>query len=108
MRQNIQQSHQQFVTSTPVIMDANLNAPSMNYYPIIDNFKPQHQHQPQLQATPALAPVAVPKPTTNIVNGVPFKLPSVQDRLIKNRVFFDGNLKNVAQTGNGSPVAGNE
>lgn len=102
MRQNIQ-SQQQFIATSPVIIDSNLNAPQMNY-PIIDQFKPQQQ----LQATPALASVAVAKTSSNIVNGVPFKLPSVQDRLIKNRVFFDENLKNVAQTDNGSTVAGNQ
>lgn len=130
MRQNIPQQQQQpqFVVShqPPAVMEATLNAQPLNY-PTIDQFIPpqqhqrQHQHQPQYQAPPtipvlvAAAPAPVPvqavpvqKPMSNIVNGVPFKLPSVQDRLIKNRVFFDGNLKNEAQPSNGKTVAGNE
>lgn len=124
-------SQQQFVTNTQpsVVMDPNLGASTMNYpsdlnYPTIDQFIPpththQHQHQPMAvpmsqmayapiasvpTQTPAPVPmptVSTPKPMTNIINGAPFKLPSVQDRLIKNRVYFDENLRNVAQTGNG-------
>lgn len=77
-----------------------------------------HQHQPmavpmsqmayapismpaQLPAPAPIPTVSTPKPISNIINGAPFKLPSVQDRLIKNRVYFDENLRNVAQTGNG-------
>lgn len=129
MRHNIQpQQHQhqlqhQFVVSASpsVLLDPNLGAPTMNY-PIIDQFIPsehthQHQHQPMAVpmsqmtfaplSVPAPAPApqptvpVTPKPTSNVINGAPFKLPSVQDRLIKNRVFFDENLRNVAQTGNG-------
>lgn len=51
---------------------------------------------------PAPAPmptVSVPKPMPNVINGTLFKLPSVQDRLIKNRLYFDENLKNGAQPG---------
>lgn len=123
MRHNIQaaqpqaqsQIQQQFIsTNVPVMMDLNLNpsatqSPALFNYPFIDQFKPQQTVQPrQLQTeTPAQA-IAAQKPTSNIVNGVPFKLPSVQDRLIKNRVFFDENMKNVAQTGNGKSVAGNQ
>lgn len=129
MRQNIP-SQQQFVASHqhPAAMEVNLDAATMNY-PTIDQFIPPSQHQQQhqqhqqqqFQSAPPAAPVVqmqmtvqVPvsppaqKPMSNIINGVPFKLPSVQDRLIKNRLFFDENLKNETQPSNGKAVAGNQ
>lgn len=108
-----------------------MSYPSDLNYPTIDQFIPpththqqlqlqqqQQQHQPMTvpMSQMAYAPISMPtqapapapmptastqKPMTNIVNGTPFKLPSVQDRLIKNRVYFDENLRNVSQTGNG-------
>lgn len=115
--QQAKMPQQKFISSPPsVMMDANLNlntTPALFSYPIIDQFKPQQQihvqprQEEQSQSViQAVAPEQVP--TNNAGNGVPFKLPSVQDRLIKNRVFFDDNLKNVAQTGNGKTVAGNQ
>lgn len=106
-QQQLQQQQQQFISSPPpALMDLSLNAhaPALINYPVIDHFKPQQPPSPQsaIQAEPT------PKPMTNIINGVPFKLPSVQDRLIKNRLFFDENLKTVAQTGNTNSVAGNQ
>lgn len=119
---------QQYIANAQpsVVLDSNLGATTMNYssdlnYPIIDQFIPPthtHQHQPmavpmsqmayapismpaQLPAPAPMPTVSTPKPISNIINGTPFKLPSVQDRLIKNRVYFDENLRNVAQTGNG-------
>lgn len=130
MRHNIQPQQQFVANTQPsVILDPNLGASTMSYsndlnYPTIDQFIPpppththqhqQHQHQPMavpmsqmayapLSQAPTSAPmpaVLSPKPMSNIINGTPFKLPSVQDRLIKNRVYFDENLKN-AETGNG-------
>lgn len=103
--QSQQQQQQPFMSNTTPMMDTNLNANppaliNMNY-PVIDQFKPP---QSQLQAEPFIqTPIITPKQT---VNGPPFKLPSVQDRLIKNRVFFDENLKNTAQTG--KKYAGNQ
>lgn len=49
----------------------------------------QYQQQREQQQQPAIIPVS-----SNIVNGVPFKLPSIQERLTKNRIFFDDKLKN--------------
>lgn len=111
------------VVLDPNLGASTMNYSSDLNYPIIDQFIPpththqhqhQHQHQPVVPMphqmvyapismpaqTPAPAPmpaVSTPKPMSNIINGAPFKLPSVQDRLIKNRVFFDENLR----TGNG-------
>lgn len=112
---------QQFIsTNLPVMMDSNLNpsatqTPALFNYPVIDQFKPQQTVQPAPVAQPGQLKTESPaqanttqKPMSNIVNGVPFKLPSVQDRLIKNRVFFDENLRNGAQTSNGQSVAGNQ
>lgn len=87
LRHNVQQQQQPFAANPSTVgMDSTM------IYPVIDQFQPQYEAQ--------TATVPAPKPVSNIVNGVPFKLPSVQDRLIKNRVFFDGNLKYEAQTGN--------
>lgn len=131
LRQNIS-PQQSFVGSQQpsAVMQANVDAASMSY-PTIDQFIPpqqiqrQQQHQQeqvklqiQYLPTPTSGPLAAPmqvpvsppiqKPMSNVINGVPFKLPSVQDRLIKNRVFFDENLKNEAQPSNGKAVAGNQ
>lgn len=82
------------------MMDAHLNmnaAPALFNYPVIDQFMPQPA---QIQVQPKLAleqPIIQAVPINNAVNGIAFKLPSVQDRLIKNRVFFDENMKNVTQ-----------
>ncbi|XP_055302962.1 bromodomain-containing protein DDB_G0280777-like [Sitodiplosis mosellana] len=105
-QQQPQLQQQQYVSSPPLaMMDLSLNAqahaPASINYPVIDHFKPpQQQQQPlQSQLPPPQQVIQVdptPKPMSNIINGVPFKLPSVQDRLIKNRLFFDENLKNVA------------
>lgn len=129
----IQPQQQQFVASPPIqtSTEPNFNVATPMNYPIIDQFQPptqihhqqQHQQYQQYHVTsvPAQTPTqqipvqaivasAMPasKPMSNTVNGVPFKLPSVQDRLIKNRVFFDDKMKNVASSGNGNAVAGNQ
>ncbi|XP_031624603.1 uncharacterized protein DDB_G0287625-like [Contarinia nasturtii] len=107
-QQQQRQQQQSFVSNTmPAMMDTNLNANAsalinMNY-PVIDQFKPPNS---QLKSESLIqAPIITPKP---IINGVPFKLPSVQDRLVKNRVFFDENLKNTVHSGNGKSYAGNQ
>lgn len=105
------QLQQQYISSPPApMMDMNLNAQAhapvlIGNYPVIDHFKPPQQQappQPKVQSPPqqviqsqVIQVDPTPKPA-QIINGVPFKLPSVQDRLIKNRLFFDENLKNVA------------
>lgn len=107
-----------------------MSYPSDLNYPTIDQFilpthTHQHQQQHQQMTVPmsqmAYAPISMPtqapapapapmqpaptaataKPMSNVVNGTPFKLPSVQDRLIKNRVYFDEKMRNVSQAGNG-------
>lgn len=74
-------------SNTPAIIDSNLNALKLNN--VIDY--QQYQQPPQQQQQPTIIPVS-----SNIVNGVPFKLPSIQERLTKNRIFFDDKLKNYA------------
>lgn len=75
------------VSNTPTIIDSNLNALNLNN----DINYQQYQQQSQQRQQPANIPVS-----SNIVNGVPFKLPSIQERLTKNRIFFDDKLKNNA------------
>lgn len=75
------------VAKIPAIIDSNLNA--LNSNNAIDY--QQYQQQPKQQQQPAIIPIS-----SNIVNGVPFKLPSIQERLTKNRIFFDDKLKNNA------------
>lgn len=75
------------VANPPVIIDSNLNALNLNN--AVDY--QQYQQQSKQQQQPAIIPVS-----SNIVNGVPFKLPSIQERLTKNRIFFDDKLKNNA------------
>lgn len=120
---------QHSVISDPHLGVSTMSYSSDLNYPTIDQFMPLthtqqysqqvHQVQPMTQMTyaslSAPAPVPVPSPAppaqlptvsttnpmSNVINGTPFKLPSVQDRLTKNRVYFDENLKNVTQSGNG-------
>lgn len=78
-----QQPQQPFVNNSE---EANLNDSAPYYTP---NEFEQLQQQQGIEA---------PKQTSNIVNGIPFKLPSVQDRLKKNRIYFDEKLKNQSST----------
>lgn len=76
------------VANTPAIIDSNSNA--LNSKNAIDYYQ-QYKQQPQQQQQPAIIPIS-----GNIVNGVPFKLPSIQERLTKNRIYFDDKLKHNA------------
>lgn len=53
-------------------------------------FAPKIQEFVPLAEFEAYQPIPAP---TQIVNGAPFKLPSIQERLKKNRVYFDENMK---------------
>lgn len=91
-------------TQSPPIVESPMIINPLNTVNDFSQFTTQQIHQPiqQFQAVQQSVQSIQPveqmlsnKPAFNIVNGQPFKLPSVQDRLTRNRIFFDDNLKNT-------------
>lgn len=107
IRQNIpvtQYSPNPIMPEPNVSMNAISHAADYGQFILPPQMPPQVQPQIQLQQQPQVvqAPISTPiqetmapKPSINMVNGVPFKLPSVQDRLTRNRIYFDEKLKNT-------------
>lgn len=88
LQQPIQQPPQQ---SAPLPMQQPVYQPSHQIKPELNKkqFQPKHRElvpPPEFEQY-EIQPVPAPQ---QIVNGVPFKLPSIQERLKKNRVYFDG------------------